>query len=182
MSFQKFVEGKKGPPEVLAYIYETNAEADWRVLLLCDIEADFVGHEFKDLLEAAEHIGGELIHEDGPGGPWVVIEESAYNRAIEDEKHGQDSWGIRPQPPRKRIPDFTAAHAEEACRQLIAEGARLNATKFIVEFEGHQLAPKQVISRAVLIATGQPLSVREFSGGEESNKRLRRAGLTVGRL
>ena len=182
MTYQEFAAGRNEAEPVKAYIYETDPLADWRVLMLCDIESDFTGHEFKDLLEAAEHIGGELIHEDGPGGPWVVIEEAAYNRALEDEKHGQDSWGVRPQPPRKRIPDFTAAHAEEACRQLIAEGARLNATKYVVEFEGHQLAPKQVISRAVLIATGQPLSVREFSGGEESNKRLRRAGLTVGRL
>jgi len=182
MSFQKFVEGRQEPPEVLAYIYETNAEADWQVLDLPDVEADFPRRCFQDALAAAEHIGGELIHAEGCAGPWIVVEVKDYNRALEDEVHGQDSFGVRPQPPRKRIPDFTAAHAEEACRELIAEGARLNATKFVVEFEGHQLAPKQVIAKAVQLATGQPLSIREFSGGEESNRRLRRAGLTVSRL
>ena len=83
------------------------------------------------------------------------------------------------QPPRKRIPDFTEADAAEACRQLIAEGAVNNSTKFSVSFGGQLLAPKKVICRAVFIATGIELSVREFSGGEESNRKLRKAGLDI---
>jgi len=98
-----------------------------------------------------------------------------------NQETGKRLWPVRKQEPRKRIPDFTAAHAEEACKQLIAEGEENNSTKFSVNYNGHLLAPKKVIIRAVLIATkGQvEMHVREFSGGEESNKRLRRAGLDV---
>jgi hypothetical protein len=86
---------------------------------------------------------------------------------------------MRQQEPRKRIPDFTAEQAAQACRELIVECAEDNSTKFVVVFDDQMLAPKKVISRAVEIATGEPFSVRLFSGGEESNRRLRKAGLTV---
>ena len=94
---------------------------------------------------------------------------------------GKRLWPIRKQEPRKKIPDFSAEHAAEACRQLIAEGEENNSTKFSVSFQGHLLAPKKVIIRAVLIATkGEvEMHVREFSGGEESNKKLRKAGLEI---
>jgi hypothetical protein len=94
---------------------------------------------------------------------------------------GKRLWPVRKQEPRKKIPDFTTEHARLACEQLIAEGEENNSTKFSISYKGHLLAPKKVIIRAVYLATkGEvELHVREFSGGEESNKRLRKAGLEI---
>jgi hypothetical protein len=69
-----------------------------------------------------------------------------------------------------RLPRVERAAIEKA----MAEATPGTGTKFaVLGPNGERYSPKDIISRA----TGK--STREFSGGEESNRYLRRLGFTV---
>jgi 5-methylcytosine-specific restriction protein A len=79
--------------------------------------------------------------------------------------------------------DISREHVLEAMTRLQQTGIPRNAssTKFdVVDPREHsRFPPKLVLSVAAEIATGTPLSRREFSGGEETNSRLRELGFEV---
>ena len=78
------------------------------------------------------------------------------------------------------IPRFiTDHHILLASRSLAEAKTVCNATKYYVEHFGVKVAPKQIISLAGFLATGKAWPVSRFSGGEATNRRLRKAGLTV---
>jgi hypothetical protein len=79
-------------------------------------------------------------------------------------------------------PFFERSHVDEAIERLIATGIpeHSESTKYdLVAPNGTRLPPKAVLSLAVEIATGRPLSRRDFSGGEETNRRLRDLGFEI---
>tara|TARA_R110002020_G_scaffold393070_1_gene603344 strand:+ start:1648 stop:1983 length:336 start_codon:yes stop_codon:yes gene_type:complete len=78
------------------------------------------------------------------------------------------------------IPRFiTDHHIHLASRSLAEAKTVCNSTKFYVSHFGVKVAPKQIISLAGFLATGKIWPVSKFSGGEATNRRLRKAGLTV---
>ena len=78
------------------------------------------------------------------------------------------------------IPKYiTDHHIHLASRSLAEAKTVCNSTKYYVEHFGVKVAPKQIISLAGFLATGKIWPVSKFSGGEATNRRLRRAGLTV---
>ena len=78
------------------------------------------------------------------------------------------------------IPRFiTDHHIHLASRSLAEAKTVCNSTKFYVSHFGVKVAPKQIISLAGFLATGKAWPVSRFSGGEATNRRLRKAGLTV---
>ena len=74
---------------------------------------------------------------------------------------------------------ITDHHIHLASRSLAEAKTVRNSTKYYVEHFGVKVAPKQIISLAGFLATGKAWPVSRFSGGEETNRRLRKAGLTV---
>ena len=78
------------------------------------------------------------------------------------------------------IPKYiTDHHINLASRSLAEAKTYCNARKYYVEHFGVKVAPKQIISLAGFLATGKSWPVSRFSGGEATNRRLRKAGLTV---
>ena len=78
------------------------------------------------------------------------------------------------------IPSYvTDHHIHLASRALSEAGTTCNSTKYFVEHFGRKVAPKKIISLAAFLACGAVLPVSRFSGGRETNNRLRRAGLVV---
>ena len=78
------------------------------------------------------------------------------------------------------IPRYiTDHHINLASRSLAEAKTVCNSTKFYVSHFGVKVAPKQIISLAGFLATGKAWPVSKFSGGEATNRRLRKAGLTV---
>ena len=78
------------------------------------------------------------------------------------------------------IPKYiTDYHIRLAVRSLAEAKTVRNSTKYYVEHFGVKVAPKQIISLAGFLATGKAWPVSRFSGGEETNRRLRKAGLAV---
>jgi len=78
------------------------------------------------------------------------------------------------------IPSYiTDHHIHLASRTLSEAGTVCNSTKYFVEHFGRKVAPKKIISLAAFLACGQALPVYRFSGGRETNNRLKRAGLVV---
>ena len=78
------------------------------------------------------------------------------------------------------IPKYiTDHHINLASRSLAEAKTYCNASKYYVSHFGVKVAPKQIISLAGFLATGKAWPVANFSGGEATNRRLRKAGLTV---
>ena len=82
--------------------------------------------------------------------------------------------------PRKII---TADHVNQAAKMIVENQISNNSTKFdaLISIGDtiHALAPKRLISKAFEVVTGEPWSVRNFSGGQESNKFLTSLGFNV---
>jgi hypothetical protein len=70
-------------------------------------------------------------------------------------------------------------HIHLAASALSTAKTDCNSTKFFVSENGHKVAPKRIISLAAFLACGAVLPVSRFSGGKETNNRLKRAGLVV---
>jgi hypothetical protein len=70
-------------------------------------------------------------------------------------------------------------HIHLAASALSTAKTDCNSTKFFVSENGHKVAPKRIISLAAFLACGAVLPVYRFSGGRETNNRLKRAGLVV---
>jgi len=70
-------------------------------------------------------------------------------------------------------------HIHLAAAALASAKTDCNSTKYFVPENGHKIAPKRIISLAAFLACGAVLSVSRFSGGRETNNRLKRAGLVV---
>jgi hypothetical protein len=70
-------------------------------------------------------------------------------------------------------------HIHLAVSALASAKTDCNSTKFFVAENGHKVAPKRVIALAAFLACGAILPVSRFSGGRETNNRLKRAGLVV---
>ena len=81
----------------------------------------------------------------------------------------------------KRIPDVTREHVLAAVAEIARDGvpARSAPTKFALVVGRKTYPPKYVLSVAVKYAVGEALSLKDFSGGEETNARLRKLGFTV---
>lgn len=81
----------------------------------------------------------------------------------------------------KRIPEVTRENVLTAIAEITRDGIPVRSlpTKFALVFRGKEYPPKLVLSLAVKAATGEALSVKVFSGGEETNSRLRKLGFTV---
>lgn len=66
---------------------------------------------------------------------------------------------------------------------MTTEGVSNNSTKYdaVINLNGelHRFAPKRLVSKAFELATGDPLPVSVFSGGIETNRFLRKMGITV---
>jgi len=78
------------------------------------------------------------------------------------------------------IPSYiTNRHIRMASRVLSEAGTPCNSTKYYVAHFGGKVAPKRVIVLAAFLACGAVLPVSRFSGGRETNNRLKRAGLVV---
>ena len=70
-------------------------------------------------------------------------------------------------------------HIQLAVSALSTAKTDCNSTKFFVAENGHKVAPKRIIALAAFLACGAVLPVSRFSGGKETNNRLKRAGLVV---
>ena len=70
-------------------------------------------------------------------------------------------------------------HIQLAVNALSTAKTDCNSTKFFVAENGHKVAPKRIIALAAFLACGAVLPVYRFSGGRETNNRLKRAGLVV---
>lgn len=80
------------------------------------------------------------------------------------------------------IPAFiTKIHLTEALRRIVRDGIppQRRSRKYCLVAYGNHFPPKQAISLAHAVATGEFLSPRRFSGGAESNDFLRRRGFDV---
>lgn len=76
----------------------------------------------------------------------------------------------------KYINDY---HIQLAVTVLGKAKTDCNSTKYFVAENGHKVAPKRIIALAAFLACGAVLPVSRFSGGRETNNRLKRAGLVV---
>jgi len=70
-------------------------------------------------------------------------------------------------------------HIQLAVSALASAKTDCNATKYFVAENGHKVAPKRIIALAAFLPCGAVLPVYRFSGGRETNNRLKRAGLVV---
>jgi len=70
-------------------------------------------------------------------------------------------------------------HIHLAVTALAKAKTDCNSTKYFVADNGHKVAPKRIIALAAFLACGAVLPVYRFSGGRETNNRLKRAGLAV---
>src|SRR5881394_1959344 len=72
-------------------------------------------------------------------------------------------------------------HILAAISKIDSEGvpAHRASTKFEISFNSKKYPPKYVVSVAAKLATGKELLPNEFSGGEETNKFLRKHGFEV---
>ena len=80
------------------------------------------------------------------------------------------------------IPAFiTKIHLTEALRRIVRDGIppQRRSRKYCLVANGNHFPPKQAISIAHAVATGEFLSPHRFSGGVESNDFLRRRGFDV---
>ncbi|NLW35976.1 MAG: hypothetical protein GXY80_10930 [Syntrophorhabdus aromaticivorans] len=79
------------------------------------------------------------------------------------------------------IPQISAHNVETAVRRIDHEeiDKRRASTKYCLVIGNQHYPPKYVISLAVEDAIGRPLSLREFSGGKETNDRLSNLGFKV---
>jgi 5-methylcytosine-specific restriction protein A len=80
------------------------------------------------------------------------------------------------------IPLINRSHVEAAIEKLLRDGIpkHSESTKYdLVMPDGRGLPPKAVLSAAVEIATGRPLPRQDFSGGDETNRRLGELGFEI---
>ena len=70
-------------------------------------------------------------------------------------------------------------HIHLGANALASAKTDCNSTKYFVSKNGHKVAPKRIIALAAFLACGAVLPVSRFSGGKETNTRLKRAGLAV---
>ena len=70
-------------------------------------------------------------------------------------------------------------HIQLAVSALASAKTDCNSTKYYVAENGHKVAPKRIIALAAFLACGAVLPVSRFSGGKETNNRLKRAGLVA---
>jgi hypothetical protein len=84
------------------------------------------------------------------------------------------------------IPDgINRDHVLQAMAQLgpgsaiWPRGSRSTVHDVINPRDGMRFPPKLVVSKAAEIATGRPLSRRDFSGGPETNDRLMALGFKI---
>jgi 5-methylcytosine-specific restriction protein B len=80
-----------------------------------------------------------------------------------------------------RIPEVTRENVLAAVAEIARDGipTRSAPTKFALVVGRKKYPPKYVLSLAVKYATGEALSLKAFSGGEETNRRLRALGFQV---
>lgn len=80
-----------------------------------------------------------------------------------------------------RIPAVTRENVLAAIAEIDREGVppRSVPTKFELRVGRKSYPPKYVLSIACKYATGEALSLKVFSGGEETNGRLRKLGFVI---